>query len=158
MRGIHLAVAALLGLSASACRPAGPDHPLVRAYLAAEVVAPSWNPAIRPREPMWRHEVRLAGGTAVVLEGACCVGGRFTARYADEPSPRIMASGGDYVYPQELRLDAAGGRAFARAGGAEAGLRRVTVLFEYDLERREPVARVEVDAGVLPEARRPEGP
>jgi hypothetical protein len=158
MNGCSLALAATLSAASIACAVTDPDHPVVKSYLGAEPVTPSWSTKIRPSEPEWSSTVKLERGPTVTFTAWCCIGGRFEAQYSDEKRPRKMGVPGDYVYPEELRIDGGTLRAYGMASGLAGGISQKTVIFEFDIRRRATVAEVEVDRRILPAARKPEGP
>lgn len=132
----------------------GADHPLVWAYLRAETVTPTWNPGISPAEPMWSRKIELAG-VSVTVSARCCVGQGVVAWYSDESKPRTMFTPGDYIYPTELRIALNEHVVYGRASGAAGGIKQVTKIFAYDLDRRRLLQSVEVDPQVLPPVREP---
>jgi hypothetical protein len=135
-----------------------PNHPVVKSYLVATVVTPTWNPNISPSEPMWDLTLEPGNGQTVTVTAACCIGGRFLAKYGDETQPRIVGQPGDYVYPTELRVNRETRRVYGMARGLAGGIWHKTVIFEFDLVRRQQIGRVEVDDKILPPAVQPEGP
>lgn len=146
-----------LGGAAGSCKVKDPDHPLVRAYLSAEPVTPVWNPDISPPEPMWTQKIELPGAS-VTVSAQCCVGQGFVARFSGESSPRKVFTPGDYVYPTELRVAPREHVVYGRASGLAGGMRNVTKIFAYDLDRRRLVESVEIDPGLLPPVREPASP
>ncbi len=141
--------------AAAACTVKNGEHPLVRAFRAAEPVTPVWNPDISPPELMWTQRVELTRG-AVTVSARCCVGEGFVAQFPDEASPRTVFMPGDYVYPSELRVGEH--VVYGRASGKAGGITNVTRIFAYDLNRRAMVETIEVEAGLLPPARAPASP
>jgi hypothetical protein len=155
LRGSLLAV---LVAGGGGCTVTDPSHPVVKSYLAAEVLTPTWSHSIRPSEPAWSHILDVGSGVTATVTAACCVGGRFRAQYSDEKEPRIIGIPGDYLYPRELRLDRIALRVYGMASGLAGGIYLKTVIFEFDLARRKAVAEVDVDLKILPAVREPEGP
>jgi hypothetical protein len=143
--------------TACACRVSTADHPLVRAYLGAEPVTPTWRTDITPPVPTWSAEVEL-GGVAVTVSASGCIGGRFVARYSDERDARSVFTPGDYVYPAELRVARREHVVYGRASGPAGGIWSVTKVFAYDLDRRRLLASAEVDPAVLPPSAEPLAP
>lgn len=133
------------------------DYSLVRAYLSAEPVTPTWNPDVSPAEPMWSRKIEIAG-VSVTVSARCCVGQGFVARYSDESSPRTVFTPGDYVYPTELRIAPNEHVVYGRASGVAGGITQVTKIFAYDLDRRRLLESVEVDPNLLPPVREPVSP
>lgn len=133
------------------------DHPLVRAYLGAEPITPTWNPDIKPAEPIWNRRIDL-GAVSVTVSAQCCVGGRFLAHYSDESSARVVFTPGDYVYPRELRFASHEHLVYGRATGLAGGITETTRIFAYDLDGRRLLESVEVDPRLLPPAREPLSP
>jgi hypothetical protein len=159
IRCCRLLAALLVILGAgSGCAITDPSHPVVRAYLAAEVVAPTWNSNIHPSEPGWSTTLDIPSGVTVTLTARCCVGGRFRAKYSDELESRNVGNPGDYVYPLEMRMDRKTLHAFGMASGLAGGVSEKTVIFQYDLTRRQAIGQVEVSRKILPEPRKPDGP
>jgi len=154
---VGAAMAVVVGGAASSCTVKNADNPLVRAYLGAEPVTPTWNPNITPAEPMWNRLIDL-GRVSVAVSARCCVGGRFVARYSDELSPRIMFTPGDYVYPSELRVASRDHVVYGRASGLAGGITKTTKIFAYDLDARGLVESVEVAPRLLPPMREPLSP
>jgi hypothetical protein len=159
MRSVLVPIVAAVGVlvAGGACTVKDPDNPLVRAYLGAEPITPTWNPKIHPSEPMWNRQIDL-GRVAVTVSAWCCVGGRFEAQYSDEPSPRIMFTPGDYVYPSELRVSSRGHVVYGRANGLAGGITETTKIFSYDLDARRLVESFEVAPRLLPPMQAPPSP
>jgi hypothetical protein len=159
--GLGATLGAVVGVAfasaSSSCTVRDADNPLVRAYLGAEPVTPTWNPDIHPAEPMWNRQFDL-GPVAALVSARCCVGGRFVAQYSDEPGPRIMFAPGDYVYPSELRVPPRGHVVYGRATGLAGGLTETTKIFAYDLDARRPVESLEVAPRLLSPVREPLSP
>jgi hypothetical protein len=141
----------------SSCAVSNPEHPLVKAYSAAEAVTPTWNPEISPAEPMWNAKMDI-GPVSVTISARCCVGGRFSALYSDERDARVIFQPGDYVYPRALRIDRRTSRVYGMASGLASGIKSTTKIFGYDLAARRLVEAVEVDPGVVPPAAGPMEP
>lgn len=150
--GVVVALATL-----AACVVTNPEHPLVKAYFAAEPVTPTWNPEISPAEPTWNANMDI-GAVSVTISARCCVGGRFSAKYADERDSRVMFQPGDYLYPRALRVDRRTSRVYGVASGLAGGIKSTTKIFGYDLAARRLVEAVEVDPSVLPPAAAPMEP
>lgn len=142
---------------AGSCAVKSPDHPLVHAYLAADLVVPTWNPEIHPAEPMSSRTIALKGAS-VTVTARCCVGQVFVAQYSDEASPRTIFAPGDYVYPRELRVASREHVVFGRASGLAGGMTEVTKIFAYDLDRRRLLDSLEVAPALLPPPREPDAP
>jgi len=62
----------------------------------------------------------------------------------------VRAYVGDYVYPAELRFNPATGRVYARTRGLAGGICYTTVIYEFDLARRQETEHVNVDDSILP--------
>lgn len=151
------ALVLVLAGAASSCPVKSADHSLVRAYSSAEPITPTWNPDIKPPEPMWNREIDL-GGVSVKVSARCCVGGRFAAQYSDEPSTRIVFTPGDYVYPSELRVAPPNHVVYGRASGLAGGITQTTKIFAYDLKGRRLLDSAEVDPRLLPPVQEPLSP
>lgn len=151
---IAAAVFLLVGCATASCTIRNPDHPLVRAYLSAQPITPTWNPDIHPAEPMWNRQIDL-GRATVTVSASCCVGGRFVAQYSDEPTRRILFTPGDYVYPSELRVGVRNRVVYGRASGLAGGLLETTKIFAYDLDARRLVGSIRVAPRLLPPVREP---
>lgn len=154
---IVAAVFVVVGGAAASSTIEDPDHPLVRAYLGAEPVTPTWNPDIHPAEPMWNRQIGL-GRVTVVVSARCCVGGRFVAQYSDESTPRVMFTPGDYVYPSEVRVASRGHVVYGRASGLAGGITQTTKIFAFDLDGRRLIEWLEVAPRLLPPVAEPLSP
>jgi len=147
----------LLAAASGGCHAKKAEPNLVESFLDSNPIAPEWNPEISPAEPMWNWRTDL-GRVVVSVAARCCVGGRFTAKYSDEPEARIMFLPGDYVYPTELRVARGAHIVYGRASGYAGGTTVVARIFAFDLERRLLIGSQSVDPGVLPPEVRPLGP
>jgi hypothetical protein len=152
----NAALGLLLVGASGACHAKNAEPTMVESFLDADPIAPEWNPEISPAEPMWNRRIDL-GRVVVSVAARCCVGGRFTAKYSDEPETRIMFLPGDYVYPTELRVARGAHIVYGRASGYAGGTTVVTRIFAFDLERRLLIGSQSVDPRVLPPEVRPLG-
>lgn len=104
-----------------------------------------------PSTREWDHRIITRAAGAVTVRGAQGPGGRITAIFASEQEPRVVASSIDYIYPSDVRFDAANDLLYVKTSGVTAALARPeTWLFEYDLNQRLEIRRLLVDASVLP--------
>jgi hypothetical protein len=93
--------------------------------------------------------MRLTNGEAIVIAGVQGPGGVVSVRYPGGHTV-VAADAGDYVYPDDIRVDDASGRMYVKAEGLAGGISHETVLFEYDLYGRKALQRLAVDGAVLP--------
>jgi len=72
------------------------------------------------------------------------------AQYSDQAYPQEMAAPGDYDYPSALRIDSTHRYLFGLAQGYRPiGKTPVTLLFQFDIQRRELVHTFDLTPGVI---------
>ena len=108
-------------------------------------------PGISPPTRAWGYTLKTRDGVAVHISGAEMPGGRIDVRYMPGGKNEVAADAGDYIYPADVRLDAATDHLYIKASGVPAVFGGPqTWLFEYDLNKRGQIGRARVDPGVLP--------
>lgn len=138
-----------IALYMAACGPVS-DAPIIGRYSAAACIPFSPNPRVSPHTREWNTTLTLSGGSKVVVSGARIPGGRIDVRYPATGRVSVAAKPGDYVYPNDVRMNAQNDLLYVKASGLAAGIWQETWLFEYDLRRQQLVARQEVVEGALP--------
>lgn len=123
---------------------------LIDAYRKADCVVPVIVPDVGPPTRGWDATVTIPGGSKTTIKGAQMVGGRIEVRYDVDGQLQTAAKPGDYIYPSDVRLNAALGRLYVKASGLAAGIWHETWLYEYDLQKRKQLTKRRVDPGVLP--------
>jgi len=113
-------------------------------------VEPNIAKGVQPPTRGWDAKVTIAGGARVTVKGADMVGGRIMVRYEPDGPELVAVQPGDYIYPSDVRLDAARRSLYVKASGLAGGIWEETWLFEYDLQRRQQVSRILVEPSVLP--------
>jgi hypothetical protein len=87
----------------------------------------------------------------VQIRGVQAPGGRIDIQFLNDGATLVAADAGDYVYPDDVRVDSASGLLYVRANGRRAvGGKPETWLFEYDLRQRRSLRRSRVALAVLP--------
>jgi hypothetical protein len=146
------ALAAILAFSAHAgCTRIIRKGPLIDRYNAAECVPVVYGPGITPPTRAWDTTVTTRAGVVVHVKGEDMVFGRIVVKYASDGEVKVAVNAGDYIYPEDVRLDASTGRLYVRARGIAVLDGEQTWLFEYDLNRRRETGRNRVDEKVLPQ-------
>jgi len=128
-----------------------PTHTVISAFQAATLI-PMTNPSITDQtKRAWDHTIQLpTGGTARVTASGW-IGGDFSVQYSDESGPRVAGRPGDYVYPSAIRLDSSKQVLYCLAQGYRPiGNTPVTLLFLFDLQRREIIKSYDIKKGILP--------
>jgi hypothetical protein len=148
-RGILLIALATL----TSCTRAIRSGALIDRYSRAACIPVKFGPGISPPTRAWNYTLKTRDGVAVHVSGAEMPGGRIDVRYASDGKSEVAADAGDYIYPADVRLDAATDRLYIRASGVPAhpfgGAQ--TWLFEYDLKNQRQTGKARVDPSVLPE-------
>jgi hypothetical protein len=91
-------------------------------------------------ERSWNEPVRLSDGSFVRLDALYAVSGRVEATFHN--ATLVIINPGDYIYPIDLRVDAARDLLYVKCVGSAGGFTPETWLYEYDLARRELIHRV----------------
>ena len=125
--------------------------PLIDQYKAAECVPVIYGPGITPPVRAWDTTVTTRAGVVAHVKGEDMVFGRIVVKYASDGKVKVAVNAGDYVYPEDVRLDANTGRLYVKAGGIAVLDGEQTWLFEYDLNKRRQTASDRVDENVLPQ-------
>jgi hypothetical protein len=94
----------------------------------------------------------MTNGSKVAINAASMVGGMVTVKYLASGEQLIAANAGDYVYPNDIRINNLADRLYIVASGLAGGLWQRTVLFEYDLHAHLQIARHGVRDKDLPTA------
>jgi len=134
----------------SACAIPQHRHPVIDRYSAANCLPLLAESRVQPPVREWDVIVRPSGGAEVSLSGSQFVGGKIVARDRRTGETHVVADAGDYVYPDDVRTGPDGVRVYVKASGLAGGLWHETWLFEYDLASYRHLAKVRVDASVLP--------
>jgi len=99
----------------------------------------------------WDYRLTLQDGGMVQIRGVQAPGGRIDIQFLNDGATLVAADAGDYVYPDDVRVDSASGLLYVRANGRRAvGGKPETWLFEYDLRQRRSLGRSRVALAVLP--------
>jgi hypothetical protein len=141
--------ACLCGMS---CRRPIRSGVLINAYRTADCVTPSFAKGVQPPTRGWGAPIALAGGSKATVHGAEMVGGNVSIRYEPDGLEVVAAQPGDYIYPNDVRLNSSRDRLYVKASGAAAGIWQETWLYEYDLLKRQQVRRDRVHPDALPSA------
>ncbi len=128
-----------------------PSHSAIAAFHAASLI-PMTNPSTTDQtKRAWDHTIRLPTDATVRVTGMGWIGGDFSVHYSDEPAPRIVGRPGDYVYPSAIRLDSNKRVLYCLAQGYRPiGNTPVTLLFIFDLQRRESIQSYNIKNGIIP--------
>jgi hypothetical protein len=138
---VSLAYWATLALQAS-------DDPIVARYQAATCLPFLSLPVGRPFYHQWKTTLSLRNGSQVTVSGAHMPDGRIDVFYP-ATGQTFVATPGDYVYPNRVRVDAQKDLLYVEASGLAGGSLQRTYLFEYDLRRHRLLARRRVPDSVL---------
>jgi hypothetical protein len=136
-------------LSGASCRGPLRSSVLIDAYRTADCVTPTFATGVQPPTRGWDTPIAIAGGAKATVVGADMVGGNITIRYAADGVEVVAAQPGDYIYPNDVRLNRSRDRMYVKARGAAGGIWEETWLYEYDLLKREQVRRERVHPDVL---------
>src|SRR5215813_13094145 len=146
------AVATLVAVAfLSGCAGIIRKGPLIDRYKAAQCVPVIYGRGITPPVRAWDTTVTTRAGVVAHVKGADMVFGRIVVKYASDGKVKVAVNGGDYIYPEDVRLDADTGRLYVKAGGIAVLDGEQTWLFEYDLNKRRQTASDRVDENVLPQ-------
>ncbi len=119
-------------------------------YKAAVCLPPSKTLNIQPRAREWASALTLSNGNKVIVTGAQIPGGQVQVYFVSTGESFVAIDPGDYIYPAELRINAANNILYLKASGLAGGIQEQTWMFEYDLCRQRLIARVKVSNGLLP--------
>jgi hypothetical protein len=86
-----------------------------------------------------------------LVAGAQIPGGKITVSDPATGKTYTAADPGDYLYPSDVRFDAAHDLLYVKADGLARGIAEQTWLFTYDVRRHEITRRVKVRNGQLSE-------
>jgi hypothetical protein len=124
--------------------------PIIANYARAECIPVTAIPGM-PNFARWDYPLKLPDGGVVHVFGVQAPGGRIDIRFVADGATRVAADAGDYVYPEDVRVDAAHALLYVKANGVRAvGGKSEAWLFEYDLRQRRPRDRARVNPAVLP--------
>jgi hypothetical protein len=123
---------------------------VIAKYQMAACILPLRSSVAAPRTREWKTILSLRDGSKVAISAAEIAGGRVTVSDTSSGREYVAADAGDYIYPEDLRLDVENERLYVKAHGLWAGIREQTWLFEYDLRQHRRTARVRVKNGSLP--------
>ncbi len=74
----------------------------------------------------------------------------LTVSYPATGETVMAADQNDYIYPDDVRLDARSDLLYVRTEGSDAFGWQETWLFKYDLHGRKIVERLQIKNGILP--------
>lgn len=148
-RARMMVLAAVLIMINSACRGPVQQSPLIDRYRTATCLPPNGHPDFPGSERAWNHQIKTRKGAEFVVVGFQGPGARVLLRERSAGAQVEVASPGDYVYPVDVRYDAASEVLYVKAEGLAGGISRETWLFEFEIAERKS-ARVQVDPGVMP--------
>ena len=124
-----------IGLLLCACQsPIGNE--IIPEYKRASCLVFSHEPKIHPPTREWDTTLTLKSGVQVVVTGFDAVGGIVTLRDVASGKRWIAVNPGDYIYPNDIRIDSQREYLYVRASGLAGGINQETWLFEYDLNER----------------------
>lgn len=149
----HVLVATTLMGGSLGAAPRESTRSLVAKYRLATCAPLTINPHISPRSTRsWNADLTLWNGSKVVVQAAAMPGGIVTVTHPSTGERFVAAAAGDYVYPDDIRIDRQTDRLYIIASGLAGGLWSRTVLFEYDLRSQRQTARRGVKDKDLPKA------
>ena len=76
--------------------------------------------------------------------------GRITLQYEADGREVVAVDAGDYIYPDDVRLNEGRDRLYVKASGLAGGIWHETRLYEYDLVKRRQVRKTRVHPDVIP--------
>jgi hypothetical protein len=130
--------------------PLGASESLIEKYRAASCLPLDANSGILPRSTRaWNTTVTLVDGSKVRVNAAAMPGGIVKVTYPSSGKTFVAADAGDYVYPDDIRIDSQTDRLYIVASGLAVFWWR-TVLFEYDLRVHRQTAHRGVKSKNLP--------
>jgi len=132
------------------CRTLSQPDPLIHDYTKATCLPRATEQVESNNTRRWNHTTRLSTGQAVTVYALQAPGGRVELSFNDSQNSIVAVRPPDYVYPEDLRLDASAGILYVRASGIRAVGRAQLLLYEYDLKRREVLRQGELQASELP--------
>jgi hypothetical protein len=132
-----------------------PDDPIIKAFINAHSLVPTWNARIYPPVVSWDQKVDLGCGLTFVVLADEFVEGRFEAKLPNESTTRTMVIPGDYVYPCAIRINHDSKRMYFKASGLVGGLYPETRIYEYDPLKWQLVSMIVVDQKILPQDPQP---
>lgn len=149
-QSVLLLFTSVILVSGMSCVKPARSGALIEAYGKADCVMPIIAPwVVSPPTRGWDATVTIPGGSKATIKGAQMVSGRIEVRYEADGQLQTAAKPGDYVYPSDVRLNAALGRLYVKASGLAAGIWHETWLYEYDLQKRKQLTKRRVDPAVL---------
>jgi hypothetical protein len=98
----------------------------------------------------WNTQIHLRDGSIVVVSGEDFPTGWFTVTYPATGQSVTAADPNDYLYPDDVRLDAQSDLLYTRAEGLSAGMWQATWLYKYDLHGQKILERLQIKNGILP--------
>jgi hypothetical protein len=147
-----LLINAVLGSSLGAA-PKVSTQSLLTMYNAAACIPPTISPNILPKTTRsWHAELALSDGSKILIKAAEMPGGLVTVTDLSSGERFVAANAGDYVYPDDIRIDKRDDRLYVIARGLAGGIWRRTVLFQYNLQAHRQTARRGVRGKDLPKA------
>ena len=149
---VVLPIAFALVFGEAACEGPASNARIITAYRAAACIPLAKRRATTPRTREWDTALSLRDGMTVVVHGADAPGsGVITLSYPAENIEVVAANGGDYVYPTDVRVDFQKEILYVKAYGLAGGISEKTLLFGYDLRRKQLMERLRVGNDVLTE-------
>ena len=98
----------------------------------------------------WKSEVVCNGRLHVEVSGISV--GNVTAYYPSLGKTFVAAQPGDYIYPEDVRLEADSCFLYVKARGSAAGIWEQTWLFKFDLQKHVLLERKKVkDESMAPD-------
>jgi len=147
---LRRSVAILFIALTTACTRTILDGPLIDAYSKAECIPVEADLGHQESTRRWDYTIKTAQG-GVRLFGAQMPGGRINASYAANREDVVAADAGDYIYPEDVRVDHSLGRVYIKASGVPVFGESETWLFGYDVAKKRQLQRARVDPKVLPQ-------
>jgi hypothetical protein len=123
---------------------------LLDAYRAAACVMPTFAKGVDPPTRGWDSTIVIAGGSKVTIRGAQLGWGEIAIQYEPDGRKVVAVDPGDYIAPNDVRLNDHRNRLYVKASGAAAGIWEETWLYEYDLVERRPLRKSRVHPEALP--------
>ena len=145
-------VVLLVCMAVVACSCARPirSGALLDAYRAAACVVPTLAEGVDPPTRGWDSTIVMAGGSKVTIRGAELGWGEITVQYEPDGRNVVAVDPGDYIAPNDVRLNDQRDRLYVKASGAAAGIWEETWLYEYDLIEQRPLRKNRVHPEALP--------
>ena len=146
---IPLLVCVAVAACASCDRPIR-SGALLDGYRAAACVMPTFAKGVEPPTRGWDSTIVVANDSKATIRGAQMVGGQVNARYEADGRDVVVVDPGDYIYPNDVRLNERRDRLYVKASGAAGGIWQETWLYEYDLVERRALRKSRVHPEALP--------